>query len=199
MVVIAKLEYKFIFYTHSNGNLTMSENQKVEFNLADILTGMENRLSTQMKDLKVDIENVKDEIKDVKDDIKVDIENVKDDIKVNNENVKEEIKDVKDDIKVNNENVKDEIKDVKDEIKDVKDDIKDDIKDVKSDNNIRHDNHARQTERNIRELKSYLKFWLAALAGAGVIIGTIFAVVFWQWANQQNTRTNIIFEKFLNE
>ena len=170
----------------------MSENQKIEFNLADFLTGMENRLSTQMKDLKVDIENVKDEIKDVKDDIKVDIENVKDDIKVNNENVKDEIKDVKDEIKVNNENVKDEIKDVKS-------DIKVDIKDLKSDNNIRHDNHARETEKNIRELKSYLKFWLAALAGAGVIIGTIYAVVFWQWANQQNTRTNLIFEKFLNE
>ena len=198
MVVIAKLEYKFIFYTHSNGNFTMSENQKVEFNLADFLTGMENRLSTQMKDLKVDIENVKVDIENVKVDIenvKVEIKDVKDEIK----DVKGEIKDVKDEVK----DVKDEIKDVKDEvkneIKDVKDEFKVDIKDVKSDNNIRHDNHARDTERNIRELKSYLKFWLAALAGAGVIIGTIYAVVFWQWANQQNTRTNIIFEKFLNE
>ena len=177
MVVIAKLEYKIISRTHSNGELIMSENKRVEFNLADFLTGMENRLSAQIKDvkndLKVDIENVKDEIKDVK----VDIENVKDEIK---------------DVKVDIENVKDEIKDVKK-------DVKVDIKDLKSDNNIRHDNHARDTERNIRELKSYLKFWLAALAGAGVIIGTIYAVVFWQWANQQNTRTNIIFEKFLNE
>ena len=191
MVVIAKLEYKIISRTHSNGELIMSENKRVEFNLADFLTGMENRLSAQIKDvkndLKVDIENVKDEIKDVK----VDIENVKDeikDVKVDIENVKDEIKDVKVDIE-----------NVKDEIKDVKKDVKVDIKDLKSDNNIRHDNHARDTERNIRELKSYLKFWLAALAGAGVIIGTIYAVVFWQWANQQNTRTNIIFEKFLNE
>ncbi len=158
----------------------------VESNFAKLSTkeqisGLETSLNEKLeqKATKEDIQNVRNEIKDVKDELKEDIQNVRDEIKDVKDELKEDIQNVRDEIKDVKDELKEDIQNVRNEIKDVKDELKEDIQNVRDElkediQNVREDVYSLKGEQKL--LKWMVGFGISLnLVTLGVVLAFLFS------------------------